>query len=302
VATALTGGRWSARDTTTDVVGDALRRLLREAEHDDGHHAASHTLNLIVAPGDPHRIAAGTRSVRASHPARTIHLHEHDHDRLDAEVHVESVALRGGGLRLLLERIELRANHTRLQHARSLLTPLMARGIPSVAWLPGEEHGDLEEALAAVAHVTVVDSDHCLDPDAALAFVRALGERHPVRDLAWLRTMPWRLRVANAFTTPERIDALARTPQATVRGRVETTAIRLFAAWLATRGDLEVAIESGRGPEPIETVVVAGIPIAGEEHVRCDRSTLGDALDTVYAPPRGYDAALDGLGRVTVSG
>lgn len=300
MATTLTDGRWSARDTTTDVVGDALRRLLREAEHEDGHHAASHTLNLVVAPGDPHRIAAGTRSVRASHPARTIHLHEHADDRLDAEVTVEALALRGGGLRLLLERIELRANRARLEHARSLLTPLLARGIPTVAWLPGDDDGGLEEALAATAHVTVVDSDHCLDADAALTFARAIGERHPIRDLAWLRTMPWRLRVANAFTTPERMAALTGAPQATVAGKTETAALRLFAAWLAVRGDLQVALEPAGGPEPITAVTVAGIPVAGDEHVRCDHSTLGDALDTVYAPPRGYDAALAGLDRIAV--
>ena len=301
MATALAPRSWSAKGTSTDVAGDALRRLLHDAEHDGHEHGSSHTLNLVIGPGDPHRIGAGVRSVRAAHPARTIVLHLHDEDRLDAKVVVEHLHLPNSGLRLLAERIDLHADRERLLHAHSMLTPLLARGIPTVTWLPGDDDGALEEELARTAHVTVIDSDRCIDPSEALVFAGDLAGRHPVRDLAWLRTAPWRSRVANAFAAGDRIAALAHAPHARVEGDLAAPCVRLFAAWLGARGDLEVEIVHHAGREPIAAVTIAEIPIAPDERVDCDRSTLADALDTVYNAPRGYEAALAALERVRLS-
>lgn len=298
MATALTALFWSATGTSTDVVGDALRRLLHDAEHRGSDHGSSHTLNLIIGPGEPHRVGAGVRTVRALHPARTIVLHLHEPDRLDAKVTVDPVELHGGSMRLLTERIDLYADRARLLHARSMLTPLLARGIPTVTWLPGDDDGELEEALAQTAHVTVIDSDRCVDPTAALSFASDLAGRHPLRDLAWLRTAPWRSRVANSFTSPDRVAALAAAPRARIEGDADAPCVRLFAAWLAARGGLDVDVTHRAGHEPIATVTVADVPIAPGERVLCERSTLADALDTVYNAPRGYEAALDALGRI----
>lgn len=301
MATAVAPLSWSAKATSTDVVGDALRRLLHEAEHEGDDHGSSHTLNLVIGPGDPHRVGAGVRSVRAAHPARTIVLHLHAEDRLDAKVVVEPLTLPNSALRLLTERIDLHANRERLLHAHSMLTPLLARGIPTVAWLPGDDDGALEEELARTGHVTVIDSDRCVDPTEALAFAGDLAGRHPVRDLAWLRTAPWRSRVANAFAAPDRLAALAASPRARVDGDCAAPCVRLFAAWLGARGDLEVEVVHHAGREPIAAVTVAGIAIAPDERVHCDRSSLADALDTVYNAPRGYEAALAALERIRLA-
>jgi glucose-6-phosphate dehydrogenase assembly protein OpcA len=301
MATAVVPLTWSAKDTSTDVIGDALRRLLHEAEHRDLEVGASNTLNLIIGPGDGHRIGAGVRSVHAIHPARTIVLHLHTEDRLDAKVVVDRVDLHSGGLRLLTERIDIHADRDRLLHAHSMLTPLLARGIPTVTWLPGDDDGALEEELAQTAHVTVIDSDRCTDPTHALAFADDLAGRHPVRDLAWLRTDPWRSRVANAFTVPEHAAALRTSRSARVEGDVGSPCVRLFAAWLAARADLDVEVVHRSGNEPIASVVVAGIPIAPDERVRCDHATLAEALDTVYNPPRGYEVSLAALGRIRLT-
>ena len=161
------GLHWKATDTSTDVVADSLGRLLRKADHLSGDHVSLRTMNLIVAP-DRHRATAhraGTRET-ALHPARMIRLVEHTEDRLDAEVRVRLIEVGDAGMHVLVEDINIHANTSRLAHARSLVAPLLARGLPTVAWLPGYDHGEVALSLSETAHVTVFDSDR--DPDPAL--------------------------------------------------------------------------------------------------------------------------------------
>lgn len=291
---------WTAQGTSTDQVADALRRLLVEAERTGPRHAASRTMNLVIAPGDAATIHAGLAAGRDVHPARVVHLVEHNVDRLDARVHVRLERTGDQHLPLLVEDVTIHANRDRYDHARSLLSPILARGVPTVAWLPGYDHGELGEALAATAHVTVFDSDADPNPGRALEFAYDTALEHPCRDLAWMRTARWRARISAAFQSEQRLGTLAFLPSAEIVGAVHSPATILLAAWIAAKADINVTLRAGADAASVEAVTVAGVAISPGAGLSCSLGLLGEALDTVYSPPQGYEDALRALDRVAI--
>ncbi|MEI6624847.1 MAG: glucose-6-phosphate dehydrogenase assembly protein OpcA [Thermoleophilia bacterium] len=295
------GLHWKASDTSTDVVADALGRLLREADHLGGDHVSLRTMNLIVAP-DPQRPSAhraGSKET-ALHPARMIRLIEHKEDRLDAEVRVRLIEVGDAGMHVLVEDINIHANTSRLAHSRSLVAPLLARGLPTVAWLPGYDHGEVELSLSETAHVTVFDSDRDPDPARAIGFAHEVALKHPSRDLAWLRTLEWRRRISAGFQSEQALGTLAFAPSGDVVGNVHSPSAMLLAAWIAVRADVNVTLRPGTGNAPVEGVSVAGITISPGSGESCSPGHLHEALDTVYAAPLGYEDALQALDRVAI--
>ena len=295
------GLHWKASDTSTDVVADSLGRLLRKADHLSGDHVSLRTMNLIVAP-DRHRATAhraGTRET-ALHPARMIRLVEHTEDRLDAEVRVRLIEVGDAGMHVLVEDINIHANTSRLAHARSLVAPLLARGLPTVAWLPGYDHGEVALSLSETAHVTVFDSDRDPDPARAITFAHDVALKHPSRDLAWLRTLEWRRRISAGFQSEQALGTLAFAPSGDVVGNVHSPSAMLLAAWIAVRADVNVTLRPGAGHAPVEGVSVAGITISPGSGDPCSSGQLQEALDTVYSAPLGYEDSLQALDRVAI--
>ncbi len=293
------GLTWKMHGTSTDQVADNLRRLLREAEHLGGDHVSLRTINLLISPttNTPKRHTADEG--RTTHPARMIRLVHHQDDRLDAEVTVRLVEVGLTRMHLLMEDIVLHGNEDRLAHVTSLVAPLVARGIPTVAWLPGYDHGAVDHALAETAHVTVFDSDRDPDPGRALMFAHATALAHPSRDLAWLRTQHWRARISATFEDELALGALAFMPSCEIVGDPHLPSTILLAGWIAARAEINVTVRASSTDRPIETVVVAGKTI-DPGNVPALRPPLMDALDTVYAAPPGYEAALQSLDRVAI--
>ncbi len=295
------GLHWHATGTSTDVVADALAKLLRQADHLGGEHVSLRTMNLIVAP-DPHKTNAHRASMHetALHPARMIRLNEHSIDRLDADVRVRLIEIGDAGMHVLVEDIVITANRSRLEHATSLVAPLLARGLPTVAWLPGYDHGKVAGELAIIAHVTVFDSDRDPDPARAITFAHDTALKHPSRDLAWLRTLDWRRRISATFASEHAQGTLAFAPSGDVVGNVRSPSAMLLAAWVAARADVNVTLRPGSGTEPVEAVSVAGMTIPPGSGSACSVGMLGEALDTVYSAPLGYEVALTSLDRVAI--
>jgi hypothetical protein len=134
----------------------------------------------------------------------------------------------------------------------TVVDPLVVTDLPTVVWAP---HG-YPEALDALLHISqVVLIDSVNEPDAVSALRRAkeLAEQAYVVDLAWLRTTPWRERVASTFDPPRWRGELARIDAVTVRHRQDSgVAGVLFFGWLASRlgwgsGSLMPANGSVRG-------------------------------------------------------
>jgi hypothetical protein len=106
-------------------------------------------------------------------------------------------------------------------------------------WAP-HGHAEAVDALLRLAQVVLVDSVNEPDPASAVARSQQLAQRAYVVDLAWLRSTPWRERVAATFDPPQWRPELGRIDAVTVRHRPDSgIAGVLFCGWLASRLDWE---------------------------------------------------------------
>jgi hypothetical protein len=102
-------------------------------------------------------------------------------------------------------------------------------------WSP-HGHDDVVDGLIDMIDVMLVDSDDVLEPREALARALELLESAYVVDLAWLRTTPWRERLAASFDPPRRRAMLAHLDGIAIRHRPTSRATALLlAGWLSSR-------------------------------------------------------------------
>jgi glucose-6-phosphate dehydrogenase assembly protein OpcA len=87
-----------------------------------------------------------------------------------------------------------------------------------------------------LAQVVLLDSVDDPDPNAALDRVCTLAERAYVVDLAWLRSTPWRERIASAFDPPARRPELGTISAVTahIREGSEVAGLLLL-GWMCSR-------------------------------------------------------------------
>jgi glucose-6-phosphate dehydrogenase assembly protein OpcA len=232
---------WRGEDVSTAEVAERLMALNREhARHEHGH-AATRTLNLLVAPADdvaPDALATQLAGLADRHPSRTIVVREHAARRLDAHVAIDCTIGSGAGcaghchdMALLL------ADAERLAHADSLVRPLRVAGLPTVLWLPGTGASPARDALATLAHAIVLDSASASGPALPAAFARAAAlDVDRVRDVAWLRLRRWRRHVAARFDDPEAQALLGRAERVELRSCApQQASALLLAGWIAAR-------------------------------------------------------------------
>jgi glucose-6-phosphate dehydrogenase assembly protein OpcA len=239
---------WRGEDVTAAEAAERLLALNREhARHEHGH-AATRTLNLLVAPGDdvaPDELAAQLAGLSERHPSRTIVVREHAAPRLDAHVAIDCTIGCGGGGRgggHCHDMALLLADGERLAHADSLVRPLGLAGLPTVLWLPGTRASRAQTPLAALAQALVLDSGEASGPALPAAFVRAGAlDVTRVRDVAWLRLARWRRHVAARFDDPEALALLERVDRLELRScRPQQASALLLAGWIAARAGWSV--------------------------------------------------------------
>ena len=118
---------------------------------------------------------------------------------------------------------------------KTIVDPIVMSELPTVLWCP-HGHDDAVTALRGMIDVTLLDSDDMPDADEALDRAQDELNTSYVVDLAWLRTTPWRERLAASFDPPGRRTALAGIDGFTVRHQASSTASALLlAGWLASR-------------------------------------------------------------------
>jgi glucose-6-phosphate dehydrogenase assembly protein OpcA len=233
---------WRGRDVTVAEVAERLIALNREhARHEHGH-AATRTLNLLVAPGEdvpPETLSQQLAGLADRHPSRTIVVREATAPRLDAFVAIDCTIGRAGSgpaghchdLALLT------ADAERLAHADSLVRPLRVAGLPTVLWLPGIRASRAQDPLATLADAIVLDSGVASGAALALAFARAAAlDTARVRDVAWLRLRRWRRHVAARFDDPAARALLERMERVELRScAAQQASALLLAGWIAAR-------------------------------------------------------------------
>jgi glucose-6-phosphate dehydrogenase assembly protein OpcA len=239
------GGVWSERDTTPGAVEGALRQLIIEQCERHDAYAPARVLNLVVVVDREWRGEIMNRLDRVGryHPSRTILCAvEPGRTTIDATVAITGVDpqdVKPGELALTRERVVLDLGPHHLERLNTIVDPLVVTDIATVVWSP-HGHPEAVDALLGLAQVVLVDSVNEPDPGAAVARARDLAANAYVVDLAWLRSTPWRERVASTFDPALWRDELGRIDSITVRHQSQSAiAGLLFCGWLASRLEWE---------------------------------------------------------------
>ena len=239
---------WSAEDTDPDAVDAALRDLLRKRHAADRAVAPARVLNLVVIVDRESKDEVSKRlgNVGRYHASRTILCTvEKGRTTMDAVATMDYDEGAEGEVHPVRERVALELGPSHLKRLDTIVDPILLGELPTLLWSP-HGHDEAVESLLPMTDVILLDSDE--EVSGGLDRARDLRRSAYVVDLAWLRTTPWRERLAASFDVPERRAALRRLTEVCVRHRPSSTASAvLLAAWLATRLDWQVSPLHGNG-------------------------------------------------------
>jgi glucose-6-phosphate dehydrogenase assembly protein OpcA len=231
---------WSARDTTPSAIEGALRDLLNQRYRGNRAFVPARVMNLVAIVDRAFRGEVENRLARVGryHPSRLIICAvEPGRRTLDAVAMVAAADEEPppGEVAVGRERVEIDLGPRQLQRLDTVVDPLVVPDLTTMVWAPhGHEEG--VEALRRLANVVLVDSQDLPDPAAAFARAVDLTNSAYVVDLAWLRSTPWRERVAAAFDPPALRRSLGEIDRVGVRHREDSVAAgALFCGWLASR-------------------------------------------------------------------
>ena len=230
---------WAAQKTTPAAVEAALRELLIERHNESDGYVPARVLNMIciVERQWSGEIANRLRRVGRYHASRTIVCAVSERrTTIDAVASVSGETAPTDGEHVLThETVILDLGPTHLEHLESIVDPLVITDLTTVVWAP-HGHWRAVDALRELSQCVLLDSVE--DPDVAGALRRAqrlLDERYVV-DLAWLRSTPWRERVATLFNQPSRRPLLEEIAQLRIRNVAESGAAALLVCgWLTSR-------------------------------------------------------------------
>ena len=189
-----------------------------------------------------------------------------------------------------------------LRRLDSIVDPLVVTDLPTLVWSP---HGydDAVESVLRLSQVALRDSDDEPDPGEAIARARHLAERVYVVDLAWLRTTPWRERLASTFDPAVARAELQTISSVTVRHHPSSRMpALLLVGWLASRLGWTLSPMVNHGPAITGTAharrqdVALRLQVAPEMRVR---GLAGMTLETASGRSLRFDRGDGGL-RATV--
>jgi hypothetical protein len=229
---------WSEQGTAPDAIESALRDLLARRHAESPDYVPARVLNMIafVDHAWAGEIANRLRGVGRYHASRLLVLsYEPARERLDARVTIVSEERTGDELGLLHETAVIDIGERHLDDLLTIADPLLVTDLPTLLWSP-HGHPDAVDALLPLAQAVLIDSVDEPVWREAIDRACALSAAAYVVDLAWLRSTPWRERLAAAFDLPQRRRELHEIARVEVRHHPESTvAAMLFAGWLASR-------------------------------------------------------------------
>ncbi len=175
------------------------------------------------------------------------------------------------------------------RHLDDLVTiadPLVVSDLPTLLWSPHGHH-DVVEELLGLAQMVLLDSVDEPDVGEAIERACALSKQVYVVDLAWLRSTPWRERLATTFDSAAMRRELRTLSALTVRHHPESgIAAMLLVGWLASRLGWEV------GP-----LLAHGEALTGRAHARRQ-----DVALRLQPAPEQQVRGLEGLELQTAAG
>ncbi|HEX8857016.1 MAG TPA: glucose-6-phosphate dehydrogenase assembly protein OpcA [Thermoleophilaceae bacterium] len=263
---AVPTARWYAEDTTPAEIEAALRELLEQQHTHDAAPTPARVLNLIAVVDRPWRGEIVNRLERVGryHPSRTVVVAVQPGKRtLDAWATLGASDM-GDGLMVIQEQVEIELGERQLPGLAAIVDPLILSDLTTLVWSP-HGHEDAVDALSGLADVVLFDSLDVQDMREAVKRACRLSEDCYVVDLAWLRSTPWRERVAATFDPPRWRPALREITHVAVRHRPDSAVSGLlFLGWLSSRlGWTAGALTSAGGR-------LSGRSRAGKQEVRVE--------------------------------
>src|SRR4051812_46769421 len=230
---------WRDEDTTPGAVEAALRRMFAERHKEERAYVPARVMNMVVIADKEFRGEIENRLERVGryHPSRLVLLMvESGRRRLSATVRIGTDdAPRSGSISVGRERVELTIGDRHVAKLDTIVDPLLVSDLATMVWAP-HGHPEAVDALRRLAQIVLIDSQDEPDVEQALARADDLADDTYVVDLAWLRSTPWRERVAAAFDSPRRRPELRAIAGVTVRHREDSLASGLlFCGWLSSR-------------------------------------------------------------------
>ena len=220
------------------------------------------------------------------HPARTIFLIPEPElsGPVRARVRLRETAIEGGR-EVLAEVVELRLTGAAVEHPSSLFLPLLVPDLPVFCRWRGEppwETSQLTE-IAEVVDRLVVDSSEWGGIPAAYERLARLFATAAVSDIAYARTLPWRLALAELWPRVGRVERLR------VEGpRAEAL---LLAGWLRSRLRKEIRL-TRRSARSLAHVWVDGQPVEPSSEPVSGGSDLLSAELDVFSRDSVYEASV----------
>ncbi|MFK4104892.1 glucose-6-phosphate dehydrogenase assembly protein OpcA [Streptomyces sp. NPDC019531] len=230
----------------TDTTASKINKALVKGRRAIGTPAVGMVLTLVIVTDEENAYDALKAANDASreHPSRTLVVikrvsrspRDRTQSRLDAEVRVGADAGTG-------ETVVLRLYGEVVNHAQSVVLPLLLPDAPVVVWWPVDAPLDpAGDPLGALAQRRVTDTYSSEQPVRELT-ARAGSYTPGDTDLSWTRITPWRSMLAAAL---DQVSVEVKAVE--VEGEEFNPSCELLAMWLADRLDVPVRRSLSSGP------------------------------------------------------
>ncbi|MEA2424048.1 MAG: hypothetical protein QOH13_458, partial [Thermoleophilaceae bacterium] len=230
-------GVWSEQDTTPSAIEGALRDLLVQAHTEEHGYVPGRVLNLIVVVDRQFKgeIANRLEKVGRYHPSRTVLCAvEPRRTTIDAWAQVTAQPV-DGNIAVGTEQIELDIGTKHLGALDAIVDPLLVTDLTTLVWAP-HGHEEAVDALRRLVQVVLIDSAQQMNATQAIQRAADVAKDAYVVDLAWLRSTPWRERIAATFDPPAWRSALKEISGISVTAREDSVvAGMLLLGWLSCR-------------------------------------------------------------------
>ncbi|MEQ6028120.1 glucose-6-phosphate dehydrogenase assembly protein OpcA [Streptomyces salinarius] len=238
----------------TDTSAAEINKALVRGRQAIGTPAVGMVLTLVIVTDEENAYDALKAADDASreHPSRTLVVvkrhartpQRRAASRIDAEVRMGADAGTG-------ETVVLRLYGEAVEHADSVVLPLLLPDAPVVAWWPAEApENPAADPLGALAQRRITDLYTAERPADALR-TRAGAYAPGDTDLAWTRLTPWRSTLAAALD-----QAPVEVTSAAVEAGADNPSAELLACWLEAR--LGIRVDRVVSAGPVVTAVRLG--------------------------------------------
>ncbi|MBI4172147.1 MAG: glucose-6-phosphate dehydrogenase assembly protein OpcA [Actinobacteria bacterium] len=288
MAQALVLDDWTGEDTSIAEIERVLASLREAAAADGPDLRTSVATHLAWVPAEWLDAARATLAGLAErHPSRTVLLTPEPGapDGLDAAVSLRCFPLAGMTRTVCTEVVELRLRGGRAAAPASVVLPLLISDLPVFCRWRGRPPFDEApfRRLVGVVDRLVVDSSEWPDVPVAYGEVAGVLGDTAVSDIAFGRSLAWRVRLAGLWPGIASLSALE-----VVGPRADAL---LLAGWLRSRLGTEVELRWKDGPS-LARVAVDGEDVAPPDDPPPTSSDLLSAELDVFGRDPTYEGAL----------